>query len=81
MTSYAPVAVHVRAAEGEAVVYERGVDGHALLGAVEQVAEVVQVAVAAAHAVARAVLIQHEQLPVAQPALSARSTHTVGDAL
>ena len=49
---------------------ERRVDEYALLGAVQQVAHVPQVSVAAANAVPSAVLVDHKQLTVAQPALS-----------
>lgn len=70
MKVYLPVAVDVAGAEREGVVHERGV--HGLLAAlrhVQQVGEVAQVAVAAAHAVPRTVLVQHEHLSRWEPAL------------
>lgn len=64
-----PVPVNVRRAEGERVVDERGIDHDAALGPAQQVHEVVEVAVASPHAVPRAVLVQHEDLPRREPAL------------
>ena len=64
-----PVSVSVRGTEGEAVVDERRVDHGRLFGEVEQVVEIAEMPVTAAHAVARAVLVQHEHLARTEPAL------------
>jgi len=66
--------VDVRGAEGEAVVEQRGVDHGAVLSPLQQVAQVTQVAVAAAHPVARAVLVHDEHLTRAEPTLEGRGT-------
>jgi len=67
-----PVSVRVRSAEGEAVVDEGRVDHGREFGEVEQVVEIAEVAVTAAHAVARTVLVQYEHLTRTEPALHTR---------
>lgn len=64
-----PVSVDVRGAEGVAVVQQRGVDQHVVLGIIHQIRQVAQVAVAAADAVSGAVLVQDEDLTGAEPTL------------
>ena len=62
MVKCLPVSVHMFGAVGIADMDEGGVDHDVLLAAVEQVVEQTQVAVAAADAVPRAVLVQYEHL-------------------
>lgn len=71
--------MHVRGTEGEGVVYEGRVDGlRAGLRRVQQVEEVTEMAVTAAHTIARAVLIQYEHLSWGKPALeSSEQTNDV----
>lgn len=76
-----PVSVDVRGAEGVAVVQQRGVDQHVVLRVVHQVLQVAQVAVAASHAVAGAVLVQDEHLAGTEPTLETHTdtqTQTIG---
>ena len=64
-----PVAVDVGSAEGKAVVDEGGVNEDPPLRPLQQVVEVTQVPVAAAHTVACTVLIQDKHLAGAEPTL------------
>jgi len=64
-----PVAVHVAGAKGEAVVHQGGVDHDTLLGPIQQVAQVAQVAKTPAHPVPSAVLVQTENLAGTEPTL------------
>ena len=72
---FSPVPVHVLCAECVAVVDERGVDHDVLLAAVEEVLEVAEVAVAAADAVTRAVLVQDVHLTRREPTLVIRAAN------
>lgn len=69
-----PVPVDVRGAEGVAVVEQRGVDQSVALCVIHQIPQVAQVAMAAAHAVASAVLVQDEHLTRTEPTLGTKHT-------
>jgi len=68
----APIPVHVGGAESEAVVEQSGVDHGAVVGPVEQVAEVAQVPVTSPDPVPGAVLVQDKHLARAEPSLETR---------
>ena len=66
---YVPIAMDVGGTEGIAVMQEGGVDQGVVLRVLHQVPEVAEVAVAAPHTVAGAVLIQHKHLTWTEPSL------------
>lgn len=72
-----PVAMDMAGAEGEAVVYQSGIDHQVLLRSVQEIVEITEVSVAAPHAVPRTVLIQHKHLPGAEPPLKLHQGHQV----
>lgn len=72
-----PVSVDVGGAEGVAVVQQRGVDQHVVLGIIHQICQVAQVTVAAADAVSSTVLIQDEDLTGTEPTLETSTDHLI----
>jgi len=74
LPSHQPVSMYVTRTKGKTIVNQRGVDHDILLGSIQQVAQVIQVAMAAPNSVPRAVLVNNENLAGAEPAL--RKTHS-----
>lgn len=66
---YVPIAMNVGGAESITVMQEGGVDQDVVPRVLHQVLEVAEVAVAAPHTVAGAVLIQHKHLTWTEPSL------------
>lgn len=70
-----PVAMDMAGTEGKAVVYQCGINHEVLLRSVQEIGKVAEVPVAATHAVSRTVLIQHKNLPWAEPPLKLHQAH------